>query len=431
MDTWDILEQADEDPENASAILDVYANGSYDKQGGGGGGYNREHAWPKSYGFPNDGSDNYPYSDMHHLFLADENYNSSRSNKIYGSCNAGCIERPTSFTGGTGGGEGLYPGYSNWTEPGIWETWIGRRGDVARALFYLDVRYAGGEHGVTGASEPDLILTDDVTQVQVTGSNATVGYMGRLSTLLTWHDEDPVDDLERQRNDVIYAYQGNRNPFIDHPEWVPCLFGDECEGSPPVATVFSPWINEIHYDNVGGDLGEGFEIAGASGMNLLGWKVIHYNGADGGILETFELSGSLSEGDGELGFLFFPAAPLQNGSSDGLALVEPSGNVVEFLSWEGTVTASEGAAFGLISQDIGIAESGVTPMGNSLQRTGAGSEAADFSWVEALSSSGSLNSGQVWVVAVEVSGLTSFSAALIWALMGFSGVVSLRRSRPF
>ncbi|MEE3326065.1 MAG: endonuclease, partial [Myxococcota bacterium] len=198
-DTWDVLEWADEDPDDASSIRDVYANTSFPKFGGGGGGYEREHAWPKSYGFPDDGSDNYPYSDMHHLFLADGSYNGSRSNKLFGSCDASCSERPTVETGGVGGGTGVYPGYSNWTETGTWETWIGRQGDVARALLYMDVRYEGGVHGVTGLAEPDLILTDDAGQVVVTGINAATGYMGRLSVLLAWHEQDPVDALEMQR----------------------------------------------------------------------------------------------------------------------------------------------------------------------------------------------------------------------------------------
>ncbi len=61
-DTWDILELADQDPNDADHILDVYKNASYHKIGGGSGVYNREHTWPKSYGFPDDGSGNYPYT---------------------------------------------------------------------------------------------------------------------------------------------------------------------------------------------------------------------------------------------------------------------------------------------------------------------------------------------------------------------------------
>src|SRR5262245_35109999 len=82
-DTWTILEQADEDPANAAAILDIYRNASYAKVGGGTGPYDREHSWPKSYGFPNDVATNYPYTDCHQLFLSDSGYNSSRGNRAY------------------------------------------------------------------------------------------------------------------------------------------------------------------------------------------------------------------------------------------------------------------------------------------------------------------------------------------------------------
>ena len=156
-DTWVILELADEDPNNANNILDVYKNASYVKVGGGTGDYNREHTWPSSYGYPNDNSSNMPYTDCHMLFLCDDGYNSSRSNKPYRDCDAGCNERVTVVNDGMGGGSGVYPGNSNWTSgsftQGTWETWVGRRGDVARALLYMDVRYEGGTHGVTGVSE--------------------------------------------------------------------------------------------------------------------------------------------------------------------------------------------------------------------------------------------------------------------------------------
>ena len=229
VDTWDVLERADEDPLDTDSVLDVYRNASYPKAGGGNNSYNREHSWPKSYGFPKDGQNNYPYTDLHHLFVADSRYNSSRSNKPYGSCSPECTERETDANGGVGGGDGTYPGDSNWTTTGVWETWTGRRGDVARALFYLDVRYEGGLHSVTNVPEPDLILTDDLSLVEADGHNQSTAYMGRLSALLEWHHEDPVDDREQRRNDVVFEAQGNRNPFIDHPEWVACLFEGICE----------------------------------------------------------------------------------------------------------------------------------------------------------------------------------------------------------
>ncbi len=74
-DTWDILELADEDPNDPGRILDVYRNASYQKFSGGNDFYNREHTWPKSYGFPDNTFDNYPYTDCHMLFLCNGSYN--------------------------------------------------------------------------------------------------------------------------------------------------------------------------------------------------------------------------------------------------------------------------------------------------------------------------------------------------------------------
>ncbi|MBL6755380.1 MAG: endonuclease [Planctomycetes bacterium] len=269
-DTWDILELADEDPALSSSVLDVYRNASYAKEGGGNSFYNREHSWPKSYGFPTDGSTNYPYTDCHALFICDSGYNSSRSNKPFGICTSSCTEKPTDLNGSQGGGSGTYPGNSNWTSgsgaTGTWEVWGGRRGDIARALFYMDVRYEGGTHGGTGVSEPDLILTDNVSLIASanTGSNETVGYMGMLTVLLQWHLDDPVDAAEQNRNEQVYAYQGNRNPFIDHPEWVACVFSGSCgsDTTPPAAptglstlpgdsSVFIDWLDNAESDLAG------------------------------------------------------------------------------------------------------------------------------------------------------------------------------------
>ena len=239
-DTWDILELAQQDPSNSNNIIDIYQNDSHPKQGGGNSLYNREHSWPNSYGFPNDGSGNYPFTDCHTLFLCDPSYNTSRSNKPFRNCGAACTERPTVLTNGVGGGTGVYPGNSNWTTgqftQGTWEVWMSRRGDIARAQLYMDVRYEGGNHGITGFSEPDLILTNNEGLIDNsnTGNNESVAYMGMLSTLLIWHFQDPVDDWERNRNDVIFGFQGNRNPFVDHPEWVSCLFQNQC----PASTVY-------------------------------------------------------------------------------------------------------------------------------------------------------------------------------------------------
>jgi endonuclease I len=234
-DTWDVLELADELQGDAGRIVTLYRNAALAKWDGGENFYNREHVWPNSYGFPdNDASVNYPFTDLHALFLSDADYNSARSNHPFRYCHAGCVEYATEANDGRGGTGGGYPGDSNWqmgefTE-GAWEVWNGRRGDVARALMYMDVRYAGGAHGITGASEPDLILTDDLQLIDGsnTGQNEATGYMGLLSVLLDWHRQDPVDPVELQHHETVASFQGNRNPFIDHPEWVSCVFEGQC-----------------------------------------------------------------------------------------------------------------------------------------------------------------------------------------------------------
>ncbi|MBB1472914.1 endonuclease [Luteimonas sp. MC1782] len=231
--TWTILEIADEDPNDAGKILDVYRNRSYtkgtDRAGSGGSNkYNREHTWPNSLGFPattgNLGFPNAPYTDAHMLYLSDEGYNSNRGNMPFDNCTqaSGCAERVTEANNGRGGGSGTYPGNSNWFKgpngnQGSFEAWGARKGDMARAVLYMAIRYEGGTHPTNNQAEPDLELTDN--RSLIVGTSSSPAYMGMLSTLLDWHAGDPPDDAERARNEVVAAYQGNRNPFIDHPEW--------------------------------------------------------------------------------------------------------------------------------------------------------------------------------------------------------------------
>ncbi|WP_428265865.1 endonuclease [Haliangium sp.] len=384
-DVWDVLAEADADPSAVGKILDVYHNSSFPEAHGGNSFYNREHLWPKSIGFPKDGVSNYPYTDAHHLFAADSRYNSARSNKHFEDCSSSCSEFVTEVNDGTGGGSGVHPGNSNWTSGsgtgGRWEVWPGRRGDVARAIFYMDLRYEGGTHGVTGVAEPNLRLTDDVSLIVADSKvNRSEAFMGKLSTLLRWHEEDPVDEKELVRNDIVASFQGNRNPFIDHPEWVACVYEDVCGkpgGGDDTAEV---WINEIHYDNAGSDVDEGVEIAGVAGLDLSGWSLVLYNGNGGGAYTEVSLSGTIVDQEGGAGTRWFPISGIQNGAPDGIALVSPTGELVQFLGYEGQAVAAGGAADGVTSIDIGVAESTSTPIGHTLQLVGSGCSAADFTW---------------------------------------------------
>jgi len=230
--TWEILEVAQADPADADRIIDAYRNRSYDKvsdrsgQGGSGPWYNREHTWPNSLGFPDrtdgQGRPNAPYTDVHMLHLTDQDYNAARGNRPLAYCDSSCSERTTEANQGVGGGSGVYPGNSNWVEDpngnqGSFEVWNHRKGDIARAVLYMAIRYEGDDHPVTGQSEPDLELTNDRVDIQ-TGTGGT-RYMGMLEDLLAWHQADPPSAEELVRNDVIQSYQGNRNPFVDRPEW--------------------------------------------------------------------------------------------------------------------------------------------------------------------------------------------------------------------
>ncbi len=240
-DSWDILEMADENPSDPTAIIDVYKNASYVKQGGGNSFYNREHTWPKTFGFPDDTASAYPYTDCHHLRLCDISYNSDRGSAPFNNCES-CSERTTMSNNGTGGGSGTYPGNSNWFDGSLrddnFETWGHRKGDVARSIFYMDIRYDGGNHPESGIAEPNLALTDNRALIVSSGSNTTgTAYMGFLSVLIEWHLADPVDDQERLRNEVVQVFQGNRNPFVDHPEWVECLYLGVCGDVLPPCTV--------------------------------------------------------------------------------------------------------------------------------------------------------------------------------------------------
>ena len=233
--TWTILETAQAMPGNPAKVIDVYRNRAYnavsDRAGTGSGlTYNREHTWPNSLGFPgltgNLGLPNAPYTDTHMLWLSDTQWNSDRGNMPFANCpqSASCGERITELNGGVGGGSGVYPGNSNWVRgpngnTGSFEVWNHRKGEMARAIFYMAIRYEGGVDPTSGQMEPQLELTDTRAQIVAMNNYAQTAYMGLLADLLAWHAADPPDAEEVARNNVIQTFQGNRNPFVDHPEW--------------------------------------------------------------------------------------------------------------------------------------------------------------------------------------------------------------------
>jgi uncharacterized protein len=167
------------------------------------------------------------------------------------------------------------------------------------------------------------------------------------------------------------------------------------------------FINEIHYDNASTDVGEAIEIAGPAGTDLTGWKLVRYNGNTPTAATVYTspaasetLSGTIPNNSNGYGFVVvnYPVDGLQNGGNDGVALVNASNQVVQFLSYEGVATASNGPAAGLTSTDIDVSETGTTPAGFSLQLSGSGSTYQDFTWsAPADDSFGAVNAGQTFV----------------------------------
>jgi hypothetical protein len=145
----------------------------------------------------------------------------------------------------------------------------------------------------------------------------------------------------------------------------------------PMTNVF---INEIHYDNNGGDTGEYVEIAGNANVDLTGWSLLLYNGSNGEVYNSFNLSTwSTIDTNAQFGFHVIKTTGIQNGSPDGVALFDGK-NIIQFLSYEGSFTVSAGFAKGMKSTDIDVSENSNTPVGFSLQLTGQGSSYSDFTW---------------------------------------------------
>jgi endonuclease I len=217
-DAWDALKALDRDPLNPSNVRLIYSNGSvpgWDTAGDGNpsiteNSWEREHLWPRSVGVGNDGADT---SDLFNLRPVRGSVNSSRGNRYYDQADPFHPRDPARTPPNCL--ECLYDYYNG--QGGIWTPRPEEKGDLARAMFYMAVRYDGRD-----ANSVDLELSDE--------PSAAAGTFAFLSTLLQWHLEDPVSEAERRRNHLVYTqYQRNRNPFVDRPELVAQVFGQLSE----------------------------------------------------------------------------------------------------------------------------------------------------------------------------------------------------------
>ena len=191
----------------------------------------KEHLWVKSQGFENEDSNSKAGArgDPMHLWPGDSDVNSSlHSNYFYG------------YVGQTSG-QGAKWDYARDNKMGsslnfqtinnIFEPQDCDKGDIARAIFYMAARYNyfSGEDDGIGNENPNLMLTQDPSDWVSSGfvsSTSKPGKVGILTDLLNWHHQDPVDEFEIHRNNLLFNnYTNNRNPFIDFPEWADFIWG--------------------------------------------------------------------------------------------------------------------------------------------------------------------------------------------------------------
>jgi len=172
-----ILNITDRDPNNSNNVILVYLGTSVSGAWDGGVTWNREHVWPQSLlGVAADNGIVNAASDLQNLKPANPSVNSSRGNKYYADTTTSVSYAPR----------------------------VEVRGDIARILLYMEVMY---------------------TIYNLINSTPAVNQMAMLNILLSWHELDPVDAFEMNRNNVIFTYQKNRNPFIDYPHFVELIWG--------------------------------------------------------------------------------------------------------------------------------------------------------------------------------------------------------------
>lgn len=205
------IKYTDEYPAGSGNVVEIYTGWSVPKDSYGGGttDWNKEHTWSKSHG---DFGDVAPAgTDLHHLRPCDATVNSAKSNKDFANGGTALTDNspPTGYTGVTG----------CYQTENTWEPRPEDKGDVARMIMYMAVRYEGDDSNFN----VDLELVD----YTYTDAGTNQPLYGKLATLLQWHVQDPPDTREMQRNNRTQERQGNRNPFIDYPGyaariWTPC-----------------------------------------------------------------------------------------------------------------------------------------------------------------------------------------------------------------
>jgi len=372
-DVWDILQAADKDPNNSANVIGIYSGFSMNaaSEYNNGDGWNREHVWAKSRG--DFGTSEGPGTDCHHLRVADISTNGARGNKNF--------DYGDTYYNDT---QGFYSGSTLSKTSSTEEVWEPRnevKGDVARMMFYMATRYEG-ENG-----DVDLELTEILL-----GTTDKSPYHAKLSVLLDWHQQDPVSPAEIQRNDIIYNYQNNRNPFIDHPEYVCEIYSCSTSGgnnapyftSSPVTSV-AAGSNYSYAISTTDPEGDNVSISSTS---LPNWLNLTDNGNGtatiiGNTQTTGDYSVSLSVSDGT-------GSNIQNFTVSVVSSGGGTGTVSDLIFSE----YIEGSLYNKGLELANFTGSSVNLSGYSIMKQANGSG----SWTGELNLSGSISNGDVYVI---------------------------------
>ena len=230
-DVWDALKVLDVDPLAASNVTLFYSRLSVDaaQEYNSGNGWTREHVWPQSLGPFEASSNDPPATDLHALRAAKQRCNSLRNNFKYGVVSAGVVEDAECRLA-----------CETLSDGRICEPIDAIKGEIARSLFYMDLRYRSSTSG-----EP--------------WAGMTLSAVGSPTMFVEWNELYPPSDYERTRSELVRTqYQGVANPFVRQPALGRCFFGngssvDNTTATPTVAPTTAPlgsvFINEVHYDN--------------------------------------------------------------------------------------------------------------------------------------------------------------------------------------
>jgi endonuclease I len=346
--------EIDQDPNNLSNIRLIYTNTSIPGTWDLGATWNREHVWPKSWlNLTSDQVGNSyhgPASDLFELMPADPNVNSARGNFGYGFYPA--------TTGVYKGSTGPFGANSSYWFPNVVDA-----GEVARSIFYMATRYFTASNPSRGT---------DIQNLEIVNGMPSLYNMGDLNSLLHWNYEYGVDNFERRRNAYIYGksfgsstndlnsnyFQGNRNPYIDHPEYVWAVYGTHKDGSNNI-------INDSQITVGGGPISNG---ASSATVNL-GPIIV------GGTLTTSAVAFNKTGAD----------PTTFNVSASGAAVITSSavgsfshpvigvGQGIDFGTQSGTMTVGLSGSTG----SAGLKSGTVTIHNSDLTTAGAGQGSAD------------------------------------------------------